>query len=381
MQMIGENYRKIHKENRILKFFGKLIWTFIIVTISIVLYDMYRNIKVDSVETIEEKTTGEIQANETNENEKIYLMLEDVSQTIVGVSKLQSVDSSFFSLEAVKKYNLGTGVIISKKGYVLTNNHITGGKLSKCYINTEEGKEYNATVVWSDENLDLSILKVSNTREMNSAILGDSEKIKIGQSVYAIGNPLGVEFERTVTNGIISALDRTIKIEEEEKVAYMENLIQTDASINSGNSGGPLIDENGKVIGITTIKIAEAEGIGFAVPINIIKPIIERLEETGTYEEASLGVLALDKEAIQYINTSLEFDYGIYVTDIINGGAAKKAGVKQGDIIKTVDGIELNKINDLRKYIYTKNIGEEVTLKILREKNEIEIKVKLAQKK
>ena len=160
----------------------------------------------------------------------------------------------------------------------------------------------------------------------------------------------------------------------------MEELIQTDASINAGNSGGPLIDTRGNVIGITSIKITDAEGIGLAIPINIIKPIIKRLEETREYEEASLGVYVYDKEAIQYINSSLEFEYGIYVTELVSGGAGKAAGVRVGDIIEEIDGIKLNKINDLRRYIYTKNVGDEVTLKVLRNKQEIEIIAKLTRK-
>ena len=160
----------------------------------------------------------------------------------------------------------------------------------------------------------------------------------------------------------------------------MEDLIQTDASINNGNSGGPLIDAKGNIIGITTVKISEAEGIGFAVPINIIKPIIERLEEDENFQEASLGIYGYDKEAIQYIDSSVKFENGVYVSDLVIGGAAKKAGIEIGDIIEEIDGIEINKINDLRKYIYTKNIGDEVNLMILRGKEEIKKSIKLQRK-
>ena len=230
--------------------------------------------------------------------------------------------------------------------------------------------------------MDLSILKLNTTKQINYAKLGDSDSLRIGQEVYAIGNPLGTEFQKTVTHGIISALDRTIKIENEdgETSSYMEELIQTDASINAGNSGGPLVDAKGNIIGITTIKISDAEGIGLAIPINIIKPIIKKLEETGEYEEASLGVYVYDKEAIQYINSSLDFEYGVYVTEIVSGGAGKAAGIRVGDIIEEIDGIKLNKINDLRRYIYTKNVDDEVTLKILRNKQELEITARLTRK-
>lgn len=373
---LNNRYKDIHKNNTILRVLGKILWTFIVITITIVLYDMYSNINVEEVEPKQENKINTVQANE--ESKDISLVLEKTSDTVVGISKLQSVDTSFFSLEAAKTYNLGTGVIISKKGYVLTNNHITGGILSKCYITTEDGEEYNASVVWSNENLDLSILKIATTREIISATIGDSDKIKIGQDVYAIGNPLGLEFQRTVTKGIISALNRTIKIEEDNGKSYMEDLIQTDASINSGNSGGPLIDEKGNVIGVTSIKIKEAEGIGFAIPINIIKPIIEKLENEGKFEEASLGIKAIDKEAIQYLDNSIEIKNGIYVTEIIND--EKNSEIKKGDIIEKIDEIPINKINELRKYIYSKNIGEEVKLTILRNKKENDIYIKLIKK-
>ncbi len=371
-------YRKVHNENYIGKILLKIIGTFIVATISIVLYDMYININVERPPIV---SGGTIASTEETKTEKdICDTLENVSNAVVGISKLQSTDATFFSLDAIETYNLGTGVIVSKGGYVITNYHVSGRKSSKCYVTLEDKKEYTAQVVWTDENLDLSVLKINTNAELNYANLGDSDSLRIGQGVYAIGNPLGAEFQKTVTSGIVSALDRTIKIEDENKSSYMEDLIQTDASINSGNSGGPLIDKEGNVIGITTVKIKDAEGIGFAIPVNIIKPIIEKLEEIGKFEEASLGVYVYDKEAIQYINSTINFEYGVYVTEVISEGAAKVAGIRVGDIIEKIDGIKLNKINDLRKHIYTKNIDDEVKLTILRNKQEFEIIAKLTKK-
>ena len=369
-------YRKIHKQNYIGKLILKIISIFIIATISIALYDMYLNINIENPPIVGGETIASTE--ETKTEKDICDTLEKVSNTVVGISKLQSTDASFFSLKAIETYNLGTGVIVAKEGYVLTNYHVSGK--SKCYVTLGDGKEYTAQVVWTDENLDLSILKINTTTEINYAKLGDSDTLRIGQGVYAIGNPLGAEFRKTVTSGIISALDRTIKIEDERKSSYMEDLIQTDASINSGNSGGPLIDKEGNVIGITTVKITDAEGIGFAIPINIIKPIIEKLQQAGKFEEASLGVYVYDKEAIQYIDSSLNFEYGVYITELIPEGAAKMAGIRVGDIIEKIDGIKLNKINDLRKHIYTKNIDDEVRLTILRNKQEFEVTAKLTKK-
>ncbi len=141
------------------------------------------------------------------------------------------------------------------------------------------------------------------------------------------GNPIGVDFERTVTSGIVSAVERTIKLKEDETYSYMEDLIQTDATINSGNSGGPLINSNGEVIGINTVKIEEAEGIGFAIPINLIKTIIERIKKEESFTEASIGIYAYDKEVIQYLEESLNFEKGIYVVSVKKDGAAFGKGL------------------------------------------------------
>lgn len=191
------------------------------------------------------------------------------------------------------------------------------------------------------------------------------------------GNPIGYEFRRTVTSGIISAKNRTIKIEEDEKKSYMTDLIQTDATINPGNSGGPLMYPNGEIIGINTVKISSAEGIGFAIPINVVKPIIERFKQGGKFEEASIGIYAYDREVIPYLdsNYSINFNKGIYVEEIIKNGASDGTDLKEGDLIESIDGKELNYINDLREYIFTKNPGDEVTLRVTRGKINKEIKV------
>ena len=200
-------------------------------------------------------------------------------------------------------------------------------------------------------------------------------------AVYAIGNPIGFEFRRTVTSGIISAKNRTIKIEEEEKVSYMTDLIQTDATINPGNSGGPLIYPNGQVIGINTVKISSAEGIGFAIPISIVKPIIESYKNTGEFQEAKIGMYAYDSEVIPYLETgtSNRFQEGIYVTEVTKNGPAETAGIKESDIITQIDGTQLKTMNDLREYIYTKKPNDEVTLKVIRGKINREIVVKLGR--
>jgi S1-C subfamily serine protease len=162
----------------------------------------------------------------------------------------------------------------------------------------------------------------------------------------------------------------------------MTDLIQTDATINPGNSGGPLIYPNGEIIGINTVKISTAEGIGFAIPINIIKPIIESFKQTGNFEEATIGIYAYDKEVIPYLNSSIanQFDKGIYVAQITKNGPADNTDLKEADIITSIDGNELSTMNDLREYIYTKKPNDEVTLQITRGKINREIKLVLGKK-
>ena len=228
----------------------------------------------------------------------------------------------------------------------------------------------------------LSITKIK-AQGLPFITFGNSSQVKIGQTVYAIGNPIGYEFRRTVTSGIISAKNRTIKLEEGENISYMSNLIQTDATINPGNSGGPLIYSNGEMIGINTVKITSAEGIGFAIPINVIKNVVESFKQTQTFEEATLGIYAYDGTAKQYLENSNDTTVtqkGIYVDQIIKNGPASQVDLKQGDIITTIDEKELTTVNDLREYIFTKKPGEEVTLKTVRGKINKEIKIILGKK-
>lgn len=348
------------------------------------LYITYNNIEIydgnytatKTQSTHKEQTVDNIEEN----SKKVSDVIEETINCVVGISKLKNAGTSIFSENTENQLGLGTGIIVTENGYILSNEHVAGSKYSKCYITLENGKNYEGTVVWSDTSIDLAIIKIG-AENLNCVNLGNSDNIKIGETVYAIGNPIGYEFRRTVTSGIVSAKNRTIKIEEEKKSSYMTNLIQTDATINPGNSGGPLIYPDGEVIGINTVKISSAEGIGFAIPINIVKPIIEKYKTTGNFEEAKIGMYAYDKEVIPYIkkNTSNTFQDGIYVTQVTKNGPADKADIKEGDIITDIDNTKLNTMNDLREYIYTKNPDEEVTMTINRGKIKRSVVVKLGK--
>lgn len=291
-----------------------------------------------------------------------------------------SNDTGIFSINSEKTLSLGSGIIVSDNGYILTNEHVSGSRYSKCYVTVAgDTKEYSGTVVWSDSDIDLAIIKIDKLG-LIPANLGDSDSIRVGNNVYAIGNPIGMEFERTITSGIVSAVDRTIKLKDNEDYSYMEDLIQTDATINSGNSGGPLINEQGEVIGVNTVKIEEAEGIGFAIPINNVKEIIDRFKDEGSFTESSIGIYAYDKEVIRYLKEDLKIETGIYVVSVNKDGAAYGKGLMVGDIIKKIDNIELNKMSDLRRYIYTKNAGDTVMLMVERKGKTFGIELQLGKK-
>ena len=253
--------KKKNKAKKIIKSTLIIVITFIII---IFLYNTYANIEINQADYKTERTIST--ANEqTVENviensEKISTMLEKAMGSVVGISKLKSNGNSIFSTSNEDALGIGTGIIVTEDGYILSNEHVTGGKFSTCYITLESGKKQEGKVVWSDSDLDLSLTKI-DAKNLSTIKLGDSSKIKVGESVYAIGNPIGFEFRRTVTSGIISAKNRSIKLEENNSTSYMSDLIQTDATINPGNSGGPLINPNGEVRGINTVKSSSADGM------------------------------------------------------------------------------------------------------------------------
>ena len=313
------------------------------------------------------------------EDSRLDTVLETTIESTVGISKIKNTGTTIFLENSTENLGLGSGVIISSYGYILTNQHVAGDKYSTCYITMQNGATDKGTVVWASEDLDLAIIKI-NMKSLPEAKLGDSKNCKIGNKVYAIGNPVGYELQRTVTSGIISGVNRSIRLEDENKKTYMESLIQTDATINQGNSGGPLINQNGEVIGITTIKIEDADGIGFAIPINIIKPILKKLIETGNFEEPYLGVSGYDREVIPYLSSNISFENGIYIEEIDSLGPLGSSNLLPGDIIEKIDNIEIETMNALKEYIYGKNIGDTVNLTIKRKKETFGVQAILSKR-
>ena len=232
-------YKYKKRTNRFGHFFLIIILMAIVSAISIFFYDVYLNNKSYSYNQTNQKIEGtrlsyyeDIDENVDNDITKV---LEDTIKCVVGISKIKNTGSSIFLNNSTSELGLGTGIIVSENGYILTNWHVAGEKYTSCYVTLESGKVVNGSVVWADKDLDLAIIKIKFSN-LNFIKLGDSDSIKIGQKAYAIGNPIGVEFQRTVTSGIISGVNRTVKIDDENGSTYMEDLIQTDATINPGNS-------------------------------------------------------------------------------------------------------------------------------------------------
>ncbi len=295
-----------------------------------------------------------------------------------------------------KKVAEGTGFIVSEEGLILTNKHVVNQEEAFYTIITNEGKKYEAEVLAKDPFQDLAVMKVSVEGEINkegkmslnnfpTLKLGDSQIVRIGQTVIAIGNALG-EFRNTISLGVISGLGRRIIASGGGLVETLEDVIQTDAAINQGNSGGPLLNLKGEVIGINVAMAQGAQSIGFAIPVDKAKRGIKQIKEIGKIVYPFLGVryILITPEIQEERN--LTVDYGALVMGedgvpgVVEDSVADKAGLKDGDIILKVDGEKISSDNSLSKIIQDKLPGEEVTLEILRGEDRETIKVVLGEK-
>ena len=266
----------------------------------------------------------------------------------------------------------GSGVILTTDGYIVTNHHVIEDA-NTITVRTRSGDEYKATLVGTDEQSDLAVLKI-DASDLTPAVLGDSTKLEVGDLAIAIGNPLG-ELGGSVTSGIISALDREMTID-----GQTMTLLQTDAAVNPGNSGGGLFDANGDLIGIVNAKSSgeDVEGIGFAIPISTAKDIIDELISNGSVtSRPTLGVSLYnvnDQATAAQLGVDKE---GVYIVQIVDGGCADKAGLKTGDRILKVDGETINDANDIRALLNKHKIGETIEITVERDNRTLEIDVAL----
>jgi len=349
-----------------------------------------------SQEKIEENTVENKKAEDITPSSNTAVSISQYSDTsiavankvlpsVVGIKVTYSVNSpyySFYGMTGGTTTATGSGVIISDDGYILTNNHVVASNTSSSYYQVSQATnisvtlygdetEYEAKIIGTDEKTDLAVLKIEKTG-LKAAELGDSSKIKVGEFAMAIGNPLNMP--STVTTGVISATDRKIT---SDNVTY--KVIQTDAAINSGNSGGALINAEGKIIGINTLKLSGSgiEGIGFAIPINDTIDVYKQLISQGKVARPQIGITGRDiNEATAKANNLVE---GIYVISVVEFSAAEKAGIKAGDVIVAFDEKEIKTMSELNELKEKHNIGDEVKIKVVRDRNEQELTIKLGQ--
>lgn len=286
-----------------------------------------------------------------------------------------NIFSGFSSAPKMTEYGSGSGIIISKDGYIVTNNHVIADA-DRINITLASGDEYEASLVGTDAKTDLAVLKIEGN-DLPAAELGDSSSLAVGEPAIAIGNPLGQQFSGSVTAGIISSLNRKITI---DGTTY--NLIQTDAAINSGNSGGALVNSRGQIIGINSVKISASgvEGLGFAIPIDDAKPIIEDLLTHGYVRgRPSIGVELAELSPMIARYYQLPLSYGLYVNAVTENSGAKKAGLLPGDIITAAEGTEVISVAELNAIRDMKKVGETLSLSVYRDKKTITIPVTLTE--
>ena len=310
---------------------------------------------------------------QTNSNNSLFDFFGDYDNDNKGKGKLQT-------------YSEGSGVIYTKsgnKGYIVTNNHVVSGS-DKVQVMLSNGKTVNARIIGTDATTDLAVLSIDSSYVTQTAEFGDSKSLQAGQTVIAVGSPLGSEYASTVTQGIISAPARSITTSS----ANQQTVIQTDAAINPGNSGGALVNSAGQVIGINSMKLSQSsdgtsvEGMGFAIPSNEVVTIVNQLVKKGKIVRPQLGVKVIALQGIpssyrNHLNIKSNLKNGIYVDSVTKHSAAAIAGVKAGDVIIKVDNKAVSDVASLHSILYNHKVGDNVNLTVNRNGKEINLRVKL----
>ena len=324
------------------------------------------------VETRQDNTKPiDIKENESMES----VVVKKSIDSVVGINTVSKVTrQSFFGSQSGYVEGIGSGSIVSEDGYIVTNSHVVSdGEAKEINVLFNNGETAPAELVWNDASLDLAIIKVDeNNKNLKAIDIGDSDEIGVGDRVVAIGNPLGFQLQSTVTSGIISGLNRSVSF---NTGVQMDGLMQTDAAINSGNSGGALLNSRGQLIGINTAKAGNSDGIGFAIPINTVKPVIDKIRENGKFDSVYLGITGQSLDylrQLQYLKDNIKAKSGIYVVSVFTDDSP----IKEGDVIKEIDGKPVKDMGALKKLLLAYNLGDTVKLTIERDGKEEEINFK-----
>jgi len=345
-------------------------------------------------------TSSSTGKNETTINQVATEVTTDVtsavdkaSGAVVGITNIQEVASGgFWNQQTTEDTATGSGSgVIYKvdgdKAFIVTNNHVIEGA-KQLEVTMQDGSKEQAQLVGSDVWTDLAVISISSKDVKTVATFGNSDVLKQGETVIAIGNPLGLEFYGSVTTGVVSGKDRSVPVDlNGDKVAdWQQEVLQTDAAINPGNSGGALVNLAGELVGINSMKIAESsvEGLGFSIPINSAIPIIEELEKNGEMKRPTMGISLVDLTDVpafyqqQTLKLPQDVTTGVVITDVVGNSPASKAGVQQYDVIVEMDGEKIETSIDLRKHLYNdKKIGDKLTMKVYRQGKLVEVTLTL----
>ena len=314
-----------------------------------------------------DKSIGSLDSKDTDESMESKVVKKSIDSVVGITTKAEVTQQTYFGPQSGYVEGIGSGSIVSSDGYILTNSHVvSNGEASDISVLFNDGTTTPAKLVWNDSTLDLAILKVEKDN-LPAMKLADSDDVGVGDRVVAIGNPLGFELQSTVTSGIISGLNRTVNF---QNGAQMDGLMQTDAAINSGNSGGALLNSKGEQIGINSAKAGNSDGIGFAIPINTVKNVINKIIENGEYNSVYLGITgqSLDyfRQFPQANMGALEDVQGVYVfSDFDENGVFEK-----GDVITAIDGKKVTDMASLRKVLLDYQVGESAKITIIRDGKE-----------
>lgn len=295
-----------------------------------------------------------------------------VGPAVVGITN-RAIARDWFN-NPVQTEGVGSGVVFRKDGYIVTNNHVISNA-NEIIVSLSDGRTLQGTLVGTDEATDIAVVKVDAT-DLPVAEFGDSDDIVVGEPAIAIGNPMGLEFQGSVTVGVISALNRTLDL-----IDQRVKLLQTDAAISPGNSGGALANADGKIIGINSAKLAAngVEGMGFSIPINTVKEIIDELMSKGYVARPYLGVTIFDKQTAARYGYQLNIDKGVFVFQVALDSPAGRAGLSRGDIILKVDGKEVNSVKETRLIVSDHKIGDKVKIEYDRNGQIFDIDVTLRE--
>jgi len=298
--------------------------------------------------------------------------VEKILPSVVNISTVQLLMDFMFLPTPVT--GVGSGTVVGEDGLIATNFHVVRGT-TDINVTLADGTVVIGRVVGMDQESDVALVKV-DASGLRAAELGDSDTLRIGQPVLAIGNPLGLMGGPTVTAGVISAFRRNIR----GQGVFFEELLQTDAAINPGNSGGPLIDLSGKVVGINTAVIPYAQGIGFAIPINVVKRVVDDLLTYGRALKPFLGIVGYDLNEMIARYYELPANRGVFITEVVRGSPAHSAGIRRGDIVIAIDDSPVRNFSELRNAVRRRRIGEIVKVEIVRGGEILQLHVMLVER-